>query len=255
MSRATETILGLAFHTGTTNEAIEAALAGGLVLAPAGPGLAVDFVESEAYREALLRAEMNLTDSGFLLLLWRLRTGRKLPRLSGLGYLQALLARPETKAANGTFWVMPDATEQAANLAWLRAQGVEVTEADCYLAPFYGPGRIEDETLLARIRERRPRVVMLAIGGGVQERLGWWLRETLDAVPARPGVVCIGAAIAFLSGRQVNIPPWADRWSLGWLFRIVAEPRRYAPRYWRALRLAGLVFRHGAKLPPPRKRR
>jgi UDP-N-acetyl-D-mannosaminuronic acid transferase (WecB/TagA/CpsF family) len=251
MSTATETILGVEFHIGTTEEAIEAALTGGLVLAPSGPGLAGDFIASAAYREALLAAEVNLTDSGFMLLLWRWRTGRRLPRLSGLGYLQALLARPEARAARGTFWVMPSAAEQAVNLAWLRAQGVEVTEADCYLAPFYGPGGIGDDVLLERIRARRPRVVMLAIGGGVQERLGLGLRRALEREPERPGVVCIGAAIAFLSGTQAKVPSWADRWMLGWLCRIVAEPGRYLPRYWRARRLAGLVFRHGEKLPPP----
>lgn len=248
--RKTETILGIQFHTGDTAEAVEAALMGGLVLAPSGPGLAGDFVASEAYREALRGADVNLTDSGFMLLLWRVKTGRKLPRLSGLGFLQALLERPEIKAARGTFWVMPNAAEKETNLAWLRGRGLEILDEDCYVAPFYGAGRIEDIVLLKRIRSRRPGVVVLAIGGGVQERLGWSLHEALKPEPNRPGVVCIGAAIAFLSGTQTNIPPWADRWMLGWFFRIVSSPRRYVPRYWRALRLAALILRHGAKLPP-----
>lgn len=246
----TETILGIRFHTGTTAEAVNAALAGSLVLAPSGPGLAGDLVASAAYREALLGAEINLTDSGFMLLLWRAKTGRSLPRLSGLGYLQALLDRPEIQAERGTFWVMPSAAEQRANVAWLRSRGLKLSDEDCYVAPHYGPGKIEDAALMQRLHSRRPRVVVIAIGGGVQERLGWTLHEALKREPRRPGVVCIGAAIAFLSGTQGNIPSWADRWMLGWWFRIVSSPRRYVPRYWRALRLARLVLRHGTKLPP-----
>lgn len=247
-----ETILGIGFHVGTVAQAVDAALQGALVLAPSGPGLAGDLVNSPAYRAAVLAAEVNLTDSGFMLLLWRWRMQRRLPRLSGLGYLQALLQHPKIKEAGATFWVMPGAEEQALNLHWLNAHGVAVSPEDCYVAPVYGAGFIEDDALVARIRARRPRVVIIAIGGGVQERLGLALQQRLAADPARPGVVCIGAAIAFLSGAQVAIPAWADRWCLGWLCRIISSPRRYGPRYLAALRLAGLIRRHGRALPPLR---
>ncbi|MEY4489937.1 MAG: hypothetical protein RIQ79_2445 [Verrucomicrobiota bacterium] len=249
-SPSVETILGIPFHTGSKAEAINAALTGALVLAPSGPGLATDFTTSASYREALLGADINLTDSGYMLLLWRMRSGRKLPRLSGLGYLRELLIQPQIKAAGGTFWVMPTEQEKTTNLAWLHTQGVIAGVEDCYVAPVYGPGPLADGDLLARVRLRQPKVVVITIGGGVQERLGRSLCVALRNEPNRPGIVCIGAAISFLSGTQANIPPWVDRWMLGWCFRIATSPRRYLPRYWRALRLFGLVFRNGHHLPP-----
>lgn len=253
MSKRTARILGADFFTGTTAEAVAAALYDrALVLAPSGPGLAVDLVTSAAYREALMGADLNLTDSGLLLLLWRLKTGRRLPRLSGLGFLRALLATPEAKVAGALFWVMPSAEEQAVNLRWLNASGVSASREDCYVAPRYGDGVIEDPELVMRVRNRRPRAVVLTIGGGVQERLGWSLRTALAGDENRPGIVCIGAAIGFLSGTQVAIPRWVDRCSLGWLWRIGSSPRRYAPRYWTALRLIALIRRYGEKLPPLR---
>ena len=245
-----EEILGVNFHVGSTSAAVDAALGGGLVLAPSGPGLAADLVESEAYREALLQADVNLTDSGFLLALWQLKTGRKLPRLSGLGYLRTLLMHPDVMAAGGTFWVMPNAEEQTIHLQWLNAQGVQVTPEDCYLAPFYPKGVIEDDSLIDRIEQRKPRLIIVAIGGGVQERLGLSLAKRFLSSPQRPGVVCIGAAIGFLSGTQVNIPPWVDHWRLGWLWRTVSSPRTYFERYFSALGLFGLIIRYGSKLPP-----
>ncbi|MGH9537025.1 MAG: WecB/TagA/CpsF family glycosyltransferase, partial [Terriglobales bacterium] len=105
---------------------------------------------------------------------------------------------------------------------------------------------IEDEALLQAVRERRPAHIVVGLGGGTQEKLGLYLKRNLKPVPA---IHCIGAAIAFLSGDQVQIPMWADRFYFGWLFRCISEPRRYVPRYWSARKLIGLMLRYGQRLP------
>jgi hypothetical protein len=79
-----------------------------------------------------------------------------------------------------------------------------------------------------------------------QERLDLSLKRNLDYLPA---VHCIGAAIAFLSGDQVRIPKWADRFYLGWLFRCLSAPSRCIPRYWAARKLLPLMVRYRSKLP------
>lgn len=243
----TRRILGIDFHVGPLDAAVDKALAGGLVVAPSGPGLAVDLVESPAYRTAVQSADLALTDSGWMILLWRLFSQEWLPRHSGLKFIRAMLARQELKEPQAIFWVMPTASDDLRNRAWLAAQGFPITEADTYLAPRYGPGIITDDALVREINRRRPRIIMLAIGGGVQERLGHTLRQQLEY---RPGICCLGAAIAFLSGGQANIPPWADRLFLGWLLRLLSAPGTYFPRYWSALHLAPLLWAHREKLPP-----
>ena len=50
--------------------------------------------------------------------------------------------------------------------------------------------------------------------------------------------------MAFLSGVQVEIPNWADRFYLGWLFRCFAKPKVFIPRYIRALKLFYLIWRY-----------
>ncbi len=218
-----------------------------LVVAPSAPGLAADLVKSASYREALTTADLAITDSGFMVLLWRAFTGVKLPRLSGLKFMVAVLARPELKQPGSVFWVMPSAEEDQRNRAWLVSKGFPVTEADVYLAPHYPLGAIQDAELLRRIEARKPSVVMLAIGGGVQERLGLMLRAQLKTPTS---ILCLGAAIAFLSGGQANIPPWADRMVLGWLMRLASNPRKFWRRYWEALALVSLLWRHRDRLPP-----
>ena len=247
-------VLGVRFFTGSLETAVERVIngdrtqpAGGLVVAPSAPGLAVDLVKSASYREALTTADLVITDSGFMVLLWRAYTGEKLPRHSGLKFIRALLERPELKQPGAVFWVMPSADEDVRNRAWLVANGFPVTPDDVYLAPHYPAGDIHDEELVRRIEARRPRIVMLAIGGGVQERVGLMLRARL---PHRPAILCLGAAIAFLTGGQTAIPVWADKLILGWLFRLASNPRKFWRRYWDALALAALLRRHRDRLPP-----
>ena len=262
---STRRILGVNFFTGSLDLAVELALSGieveafpkairentqnaFLVVAPSAPGLAVDLVKSDSYRNALTTSEMALTDSGFMVLLWLALTGEKLPRHSGLKFIRAVLQRPELKNPGAVFWIMPSADEAARNRKWLVSEGFPVSDEDIYLAPKYPPvGALADLELLGRVKFRRPRLIVMGIGGGVQERLGLWLRERLDH---HPSILCLGAAIAFLTGGQANIPPWADRLMLGWLLRLLSAPRRFWRRYWEALQLAPLIWRYRDKLPP-----
>jgi UDP-N-acetyl-D-mannosaminuronic acid transferase (WecB/TagA/CpsF family) len=110
------------------------------------------------------------------------------------------------------------------------------------------PG-IEDPALIAIIEQRKPKHIIVGIGGGTQEKLGFYLREHLSY---RPAIHCIGAALAFLTGDQKPIPMWADRLYLGWFLRLARAPRRYARRFSPAFRLPGMIWRYGSELPVPR---
>ena len=122
----------------------------------------------------------------------------------------------------------------------------EVDDTHFYVAPFYKEHPVRDQALLDHINSAHPDYVILAIAGGKQEVLGHWLRDQVDHKPA---IVCIGAAIAFLSGHQASIPPWADRIYIGWFLRILADPKTFIPRYWKARKLSRIVFMHGEESP------
>jgi len=350
------TILGVNFRSGTPAAVVEQSLRGGLVVVPSAPVL-VDMADKPALREAVLGADLAITDSGLMVLMWRLLTGEKLERVSGLEYLKLLLeelqkaesgklkaedsdlipsenpqvslpalgpataggllphsptghpiqsasghslAVPSTPhgsvksqvshaATGGVFWIMPTAAARDRNLAWLRSQGFTTTVDDCYIAPVYPPdGPLSDGDLLTAVQRRHPSHIIIALGGGVQERLGFTLRQSLAKPESgqrlgadgeakrkaegsdpsaespssafsfqpsafgsayRPGIHCIGAAIGFLSGEQVRIPMWVDYFYLGWLWRSLSAPTRFAPRYWKAKRLIGLMIRYRGKSP------
>lgn len=239
--------LGVSIAPLKADEAADRALRGGLILAPSAPGLC-DLSSDPEYREALLAADINLPDSGLAILLARLLGLGSLPRTSGLGFLKEMMTRASLRESGATFWVMPSEKALRLNLEWLRAQGIELTLRDCYIAPVYPRrGIVQDQELLEILMQRVPRSVFICTGSGSQEKLGAWLHEKL---PPSTSICCIGAAIGFLSGDQVRIPDWADRACLGWLIRSLADPCRFVPRYLRALRLIPLAVRYGERLPP-----
>jgi UDP-N-acetyl-D-mannosaminuronic acid transferase (WecB/TagA/CpsF family) len=238
-------ILGIKFFIGDAPEAVAVGAAGGLVVVPAAPAL-LELQTDSDYRQALLEADLVITDSGFLVLLWRFMTRERIHRVSGLEYLRLLLLRPEFKTAGSVLWVMPSQSSMERNLAWLQANGFPFTATDCYLAPKYPKGPIQDEKLVTLVNERHPQHIIICVGGGTQEKLGLSLKQQCAG---RPAIHCIGAAIGFLSGDQVPIPHWADQWVLGWLFRCASNPRRFGPRYFKALALPLLLWRYGRRLP------
>jgi len=243
---ATQQILGLEFFEGSAPSAVDEALARrGLVVAPSGTCF-TRLQWDEVYRKAMTRADLVLPDSGFTVLLWRLLRRRRLNRISGLAYLKELLGRSEFREDRSVLWILPNEEAQAKTLGWLQAHGFAMTAEGCYIAPMYGP-RVEDPMLLERVQSSQPGHVVIALSGGVQEKLGFLLRENIGP---RPAIHCIGAALGFVTGYQIAIPNWADRLYLGWLLRLLANPRRFFPRAMSALALPALILKYGEGLPP-----
>ena len=81
---SSKAIVGVLFHTDALHHAVDAALAGGAINAPSGPGLAVDLLESPAYRQALRGS--NITGLGAHGAAMEAAHGAKIPRHSGLKF-------------------------------------------------------------------------------------------------------------------------------------------------------------------------
>src|ERR1700730_6924364 len=86
-----EQILGIKFFAGTPVEAIQRHTEiGGYLVVPAAPAL-MKLNDDEEYRKAMQNADLALADSGLLALLWKMATGRKVTKISGITYLKHLL--------------------------------------------------------------------------------------------------------------------------------------------------------------------
>jgi exopolysaccharide biosynthesis WecB/TagA/CpsF family protein len=238
-------ILGIRFFDGDVEEAIAFMLQhGGLLVAPSGTCFS-RLRHDTAYRKAMMNADVAIPDSGAMVLLWRILRGRKITRISGLKYLRQLLATLKGEGTSKIFWILPGERSRQKLLDWSQQQTFGVKIDNCYVAPQYGM-EIEDRHLLALIEKFRPNHVVIAIGSGPQEKLGYYLRENLSY---RPVIHCTGAALGFVTGDQKPIPDWADRFYLGWFLRLLAQPRRFIPRLWNAHELPWLIWKYGENLP------
>jgi exopolysaccharide biosynthesis WecB/TagA/CpsF family protein len=243
-------ILGVQFFNGDAEEAIAAmSQRGGFLVAPSGTCFA-RLREDEMYRRAILSADLAIADSGLMVNTWRLLQHENVQRISGFKYLKHLLGNLKGEGTEEVFWVLPSERAQQKLFDWSRREAFPITRENCYVAPRYG-WEVEDRDLLALIEPRRPAHVIVAIGSGKGEKLGFYLRDNLSY---RPAIHCIGAALGYITGDQAAIPDWVDRLYLGWLCRLVAQPHIFIPRLSRAVELPWLIWKYGEKLPPMRRR-
>jgi len=243
-------ILGIRFFNRDVDEAIASMFrCGGFLVAPSGTCFA-RLREDHSYRRAVVAADLAIADSGLMVVLWRLLQRQKVHRISGLKYLRHLLGTLKGEENTEVFWVLPSESARQKFLEWSDRGVLSLKRENCYVAPWYG-SEVEDRNLVSLIEQQRPAHVIVAIGSGAQEKLGYYLRENLSY---RPAIHCIGAALGFITGDQIAIPEWADRFYLGWLCRLLAQPRSFIPRLMRGFELPWLIARYGNALPPLRSR-
>ena len=235
-------LFGIRFLDGSFEEIREELDRGGVMVVPAAPALATIY-RDEHYYAALKQSRFAILDSGLLCLLLALK-GVSVRRLSGLTFLRLFLRDLALHETGSIFLIDPTPADSEANRTIIARNGYSLEATHQYVAPMYPAGNISDPHLLRVLGELRPRYIILNLGGGVQEKLGVYLGKHLDYAPS---IICTGAAIAFLTGRQVAIPAILDRLYLAWLVRCLSDHKRYGPRYLQGFKLIPLVMREKLK--------
>ena len=232
-------ILGIRFLSGGYEEAKALLENGKLMVVPAAPALA-EITKNSEYYNALKGSDFAIADSGFMILLLRIFKGIRINKLSGLKFLRRFLEEKELRYPRKLFFIDPSHEEKKINHEYLVSKGIKIGLSDHYVAPMYDHNSIHDEKLLTIINSKRPKYIVINLGGGVQERLAFYLKNNLDY---KPGIICTGAAIAFLTGRQANIPPIIDYLYMGWFVRCLKAPGIYVPRYLKGFSLILLILK------------
>lgn len=215
------------FIDGVYGNAINYIRDGGLMVVPAAPGLATINTDKKYYN-ALINSDFALPDSGFMLLVIKIFKHVKIKKLSGLAFLDKFFNENELKNEKCLFLVEPSEESAVVNNQYLKSKSILIDHDDHYVAPFFNRKYVVDHDLLNIIEKKQPKYIIINLSGGIQERLGIFLRDNLSY---KPGIICTGAAIAFLTGRQAKIPNIIDKLYLGWLWRCICNPKDFIPRY------------------------
>jgi N-acetylglucosaminyldiphosphoundecaprenol N-acetyl-beta-D-mannosaminyltransferase len=97
-----------------------------------------------------------------------------------------------------------------------------------YRSPQFRPlTQEEDAADVQAINETCPDFVWVELGTPKQDK---WMAQHVGKIQAA-ALLGVGAAFDFVSETKPRAPLWMQRSGLEWLFRLVTEPRRLAPRY------------------------
>ena len=182
-----------------------------------------------AFRAAYAAQDLVVADGNPVVWLSRL-AGRPVQLVPGSDMVVPL-ARAAADAGVGV--ALLGATDQALSAAaealGARVPGLAIVAR---LAPPMGfdPTGPQAEALMAELERSGARLCFLALGAPKQELFAARARARLPAV----GFASIGAGLDFLAGSQRRAPQWMRVLALEWLWRLMSNPARLAPRYARA---------------------
>lgn len=201
--------------------------------------------EESAFRRAYSQATFVSADGAPVVRLAR-RQGAELVRATGADLVLPLCAAAQDEGvAIHLFGSSPDSLE-AASLE-LKRRFPRLHIAACESPPMgFDPTSPDAEAAARRIALSGAKICFLALGAPKQELFA------AHAGQKHPGIgfVCIGAALDFISGRQVRAPLLFQKTGLEWFWRLANNPRRLGLRYARC----ALVFGDLAVLAPVRRR-
>lgn len=93
----------------------------------------------------------------------------------------------------------------------------------------------DDTAIINDICEKKPDILLAALGMGKQER---WIRERVSTTGV-PVSIGVGGSFDVFAGEAKRAPRWMQRAGLEWLHRLIKQPSRF----WRMLELPKFLFK------------
>ena len=222
MKRKIITFKGIEFYNCTFKYIFRKLKKGGYLVAPAASALS-SLEKNKNYHNSLKNADIAILDSGFFCILLRIFKKIKVKKLSGYFFLNKFL-NSKFKKSEKFLTIDPNIDEAKANISLLKKK--KIFKLKSYVAPFYDK-KVVDKKLLKLARVYRPKYVIINLGGQKQEILALYLKKNLNF---KLSIICTGAAIAFLTKKQAPINDFVDKFYLGWIVRLIYNPKNHLLR-------------------------
>lgn len=232
-------LLGVRLHAVTYRGALEA-VAGFLreghphMVVTSDASAVVRAHDDPEFREIVNEADLVTADGAGVVLASKLLDLPLWEKVSGCDLVGDLCAVAAEQGRSVYFLgAAPGVAEEAARKLQERLPGLQVAGAhDGYF------DEEEEQRIVADIREKRPGLLLVAMGIPRQEK---WIKAHLEALGV-PVCIGIGGSLDVISGRKQRAPLWMQRCGLEWLYRTAKEPQRL-PRLAALPRIVALTFR------------
>ena len=206
---------------------------GGVLVAPAASALA-NIDTDKQYYSSLKNSKIAILDSGFFCILLRIFRFQKVKKLSGFLFLKTFL--DNFKNQQKILFIDPSRKSNILNIKFLKSK--KIINFKTYIAPNYNK-KFFDLKLLNLINNYKPKYIVINIGGGSQEPLAIYINKNIKY---KVSIMCTGAALAFMTGEQAPINKFIDKVYLGWLTRIIWNPKLYLGRILKSFKIIKFFF-------------
>jgi N-acetylglucosaminyldiphosphoundecaprenol N-acetyl-beta-D-mannosaminyltransferase len=237
-------VLGLLFHNVDMTDTIDwidrcIASGGFHQIATANVDFVLHALNDRQLQDTLCTCDLVLPDG--MPIVWASRwLGSPLrARVTGVDLVQQI-ARRSSEVGHRIFLLGADDSTCARAIAWMENKYPGVKIAGRYSPPIAALEDMDHESILRRVNDSRADILLVAFGNPKQER---WLAMHRDRLNVSVAIG-VGGTFDILAGKISRAPRWMQRSGLEWLYRMLAEPKRLAPRYYRNL------LALGAYLPP-----
>ena len=173
--------------------------------------------KNELFKEVLNSALVNSCDGSYIALLASSVAGVRLNEYTGPDFFKKFIYKPYSQLIIGnTYQVFNRIKEK------LRFDGVDVSTLYFVYLPHRKVEEFNYDLIASEINVIRPRLIWVSLGAPKQELFMFNLLPYVNT-----GVMLgVGAALNYFAGEVSDIPKWAKKFHLIWLFRIFVEPRK-----------------------------
>jgi len=198
----------------------------------ANPEFLVAAQKDKNFKEILNYADIAVAD-GIGLIKAAKYLNQSLQRVTGVDLVWAVCELAEQKSYPVYFLGSSDlVAAQAAENLKNRFPGLLIAGAESG-GEIIDPKQ-NDEDLLNRINDAKPKIIFVAFGQVKQEK---WIFYHLDQLPTVKLAIGVGGSFDYISGRINRAPKFLRRLGLEWLYRLIWEPKR-----WKRILNAVIVF-------------
>lgn len=227
----------ITFNNFQDNDFEKIILKKGYFVFPAAPAL-ITIENSKKYYESLLKADYVFFDSGFFVLLLKIIKNISVNRFSGYKFLKFFFRYLKKNKKKIVFSIDPNHKSLQSNRSYFKKLGIN--KIYNYVAKKYTSDNIVDKKLLNLIKKVKPNFIIINIGGGKQEILASFLKKNLKN---KQTIICTGAAISFFTGEGEPVNSIIDKIYLGWLIRLILNPKIFLKKFIKSLYLFKMVIK------------